>query len=142
MIYQSGDIVKVVNLPERTGMNGWIGGIERFDDATQKYKIEVRSKGVYLKSENVELVNPKIYEADENFSDFVLCIRASPSLASERLCTFKNKKNNRNRIVSEGVTNYITHDNSYITVSIAMRGSTSACLVDGVYCISLHVKYY
>jgi hypothetical protein len=70
MIFQSGDIIKVVNLPERTGMNGWIGNVERFDDATQKYKIKVRSKGVSshinLKPENVEIVHAKIFEADVN----------------------------------------------------------------------------
>jgi hypothetical protein len=77
--YQSGDVVRVVNLPERTGMNDWIGSVERFDEDTQKYKIEVRSKGVSsfinLKPENSDLANTKMLDDELSmylFSDILL----------------------------------------------------------------------
>jgi hypothetical protein len=119
MIFQSGDIIKVVNLPERTGMNGWIGCVERFDDATQKYKIEVRSKGVSstinLKPENIELANAKIFD----------CIESSLNNGTTSIDSIENC------IVSEGVTEI--SDNIPFSASLLLQRTKRAVLMDGVY---------
>jgi ribosomal protein S28E/S33 len=42
MIFQSGDIAKVINMPERTGMNGWIGTVMLRDSMTLRRNIKLK----------------------------------------------------------------------------------------------------
>jgi hypothetical protein len=128
-MFQSGDVIKVVHMPERTGMNGWIGSVERFDDATQKYKIQVRSKGVSstinLKPENVELASAKIFSDSER----PICLLSELLLSSERF--MGSTYLDQNCVVSEGVTEI--SENIAITESIIIRGATRALLMDAFF---------
>jgi hypothetical protein len=63
---KSGNIIRVLNLTANPQFNGSIGSIERFDAASGRYSIEVRSNGVSsfmkLRPENVEVANAVVFK--------------------------------------------------------------------------------